>query len=192
MSGGREGNRPRHLVLIGMMGAGKSTVGQRCAKRLGRPFVDTDERIAADAGASVAEVFARDGEPAFRELERRAVADACASVEPTVIAAGGGAVLDAENRRRMRETGLVVWLQAPVAQLAARVGDGRGRPLLQQSSPDESSPKGAAGTLARLERQRRPAYEAAAHATVDTAGLGVASVVDAVLAALTATEEWVS
>ncbi|HEY5011239.1 MAG TPA: shikimate kinase [Acidimicrobiia bacterium] len=177
----------RHLVLIGMMGAGKSTVGQRCAKRLGRPFVDTDERIAAAAGASVAEVFARDGEPAFRELERRAVADACASPEPTVIAAGGGAVLDADNRRRMRETGLVVWLQAPVAQLAARVGDGRGRPLLEQPSPS-----GAVGTLGRLEQQRRPAYEAAAHATVDTAGLGVASVVDAVLAALTAIEERVS
>lgn len=162
----------RHLVLVGMMGSGKSTVGKRCAERLQRPLVDTDEIVEALAGASVAEVFTRDGEAAFRELERQAVADACAAPEPTVIAAGGGAVLDADNRARLRAAGLVVWLQASPAQLAVRVGDARTRPLLHN---------GAASTLERLDSLRRPAYEAAAHEVVDTSGLAINAVVDAVL-----------
>jgi shikimate kinase len=168
-----------------MMGAGKSTVGKMCAKRLGRPFVDTDEVIAQVAGASVAELFARDGEAAFRELERRVVVDACSAPVATVIAAGGGAVLDPENRRRMRAAGLVVWLRAPAAHLAARVGDGRGRPLLNQSLISGDP----AATLERLEGLRRPAYEAAAQATIDTEGLGPAAVADAVLATFAATGE---
>jgi shikimate kinase len=187
MSGSRVA---RHLVLVGMMGAGKSTVGERCAKRLGRAFVDTDDLVATMAGASVAEVFARDGEAAFRELEHRAVADACAAPAPAVIAAGGGAVLDAENRRRLRDAGLVVWLRAPGAQLATRVGDGRGRPLLNQPAPSQPGPSGdPKATLERLEALRRPAYEAVAHATVDTDGLKVAAVVEAVLATFAATGE---
>ncbi len=162
----------RHLVLVGMMGSGKSTVGKRCAQRLQRPLVDTDEIIEALAGASVAEVFARDGEPAFRALERTAVGDACAAPTPSVIAVGGGAVLDADNRQCMRAAGLVVWLQATPEQLAVRVGDARTRPLLHGD---------AAGTLNRLDSLRRPAYEAAAHEVVDTDGLSVNAVVDAVL-----------
>ena len=169
--------RPRHLVLVGLMGAGKSTVGPRCAKRLGRPFVDTDEVIASAAGMSVAELFAREGEPAFRALERDAVAEAGAAIVPSVIAVGGGAVVDAENRRLLREAGFVVWLRANPAQLAARVGDGRGRPLLDQAPLGDT-----AATLAGLEARRRSAYEAAAHTTVDTDGLAVAAVVDEVLA----------
>jgi shikimate kinase len=161
-----------HLVLVGMMGSGKSTVGMRCAERLVRPLVDTDEIVESLAGASVAEVFARDGEGAFRELERQAVADACAAPVPSVIAAGGGAVLDAENRARMRAAGTVVWLQASPAKLAVRVGDARSRPLLRGDAVE---------TLRRLDSLRRPAYEAAAHATVDTEGLSIAAVVDAVL-----------
>src|SRR5450432_3368195 len=98
----------RHLVLVGMMGSGKSTVGKRCAERLARPLVDTDEIVENLAGASIADVFERDGEAAFRALERQAVADACAARVPAVIAAGGGAVLDAENRKHMRAAGTVV------------------------------------------------------------------------------------
>ena len=173
----------RHLVLVGMMGAGKSTVGRRCAQRLQRAFVDTDEVIETIAGASVAEVFARDGEPAFRELERTAVADACASPVPAVIAVGGGAVLDPENRRRLRAAGLVVWLCAPVDELARRVGDTASRPLLAGD---------AEGALRRLDALRRPAYEAAAHATVDTGEASVDAVVDAVLTTFDATAECAS
>ena len=168
--------RERHLVLVGMMGAGKSTVGRRCATRLGRPFVDTDEIIESIAHLPVAEVFARDGEPAFRALEAGVVADVCAGPESSVIAMGGGAVLAAENRKHMRDTGFVVWLRAPVAQLARRVGDGAGRPLLSGD---------LAGTLERLAAVREPAYEAAAHAAIDTAGMSATAVVDAVLARFT-------
>jgi shikimate kinase len=162
----------RHLVLVGMMGSGKSTVGKRCAERLARPLVDTDEIIEGLAGVSVAEVFGRDGEAAFRELERTAVRDACAAPTPSVIAVGGGAVLDADNRQRMRAAGLVVWLQASPEKLAMRVGDARSRPLLHGDP---------AGTLGRLDALRRPAYEAAAHEIVDTDGLSIAAVVDTVI-----------
>ena len=173
----------RHLVLVGMMGSGKSTVGKRCAERLQRPLVDTDEIVERIAGASVAEVFTRDGEAAFRELERAAVSDACAAPTPSVIAVGGGAVLDAENRTRLRAAGLVVWLQASPAKLAARVGDARTRPLLHDD---------AANTVERLDSLRRPAYEAAAHEVVDTSGLSINAVVDAVLEKFAATAEQAS
>ena len=163
-----------HLVLIGLMGAGKTTVGMECARRLGRPFVDTDDVIVKHAGMSVDEIFATQGEPGFRRLEREVVADVAASPEPLVVACGGGAAVDPDNRRALRVSGVVVWLQAPAATLAERVGDGATRPLLRGDP---------AGALARLERLREPAYDAAAHARVETAGLDVAAVADAVLAA---------
>lgn len=162
----------RHLVLIGLMGAGKTTVGLECARRLQRPFVDTDELVTSSSALSVEGIFATWGEPRFRELEREAVANVSASPEPLVVACGGGTVLDPENRRALRSTGLVVWLRAPTATLVERVGDGSARPLLRDDP---------AGALARLERLREPAYEAAAHAKVDTDGLGIVAVADAVL-----------
>jgi shikimate kinase len=164
----------RHLVLVGLMGAGKTTVGAECAHRLGRPFVDTDDVIVQTAGMTVDEIFASGGEQEFRRLERAVVADVCASPEPLVVACGGGAVLDPGNRHALRAAGLVVWLRAPAATLAGRVGDGATRPLLRGDPP---------GALRRLERLREPAYEAAAHVTVDTEGLDVAAVADAVLSA---------
>ena len=173
----------RHLVLVGMMGSGKSTVGMRCAEGLARPLVDTDEIVESIAGASIAEVFTRDGEAAFRDLERSAVADACAAPVPSVIAVGGGAVLDPENRTRLRAAGLVVWLQASPAKLALRVGDASTRPLLRHDS---------AATLERLDTLRRPAYEAAAHEVVDTSGLSIGAVADAVLEKFAATAEQAS
>ena len=91
----------RHLVLVGLMGAGKTTVGRRCAKRLERPFVDTDELVVAAAGVPFAELWSAEEEAGFRVRERAAVADAAASPEPLVIACGGGAVLDSENRRAL-------------------------------------------------------------------------------------------
>jgi shikimate kinase len=149
----------RHLALVGLMGAGKTSVGRRCAERLGRGFVDTDEMVEATTGANVAEIFERDGEPRFRELERRAVADACASPSPLVIACGGGVVTDATNRAELRAHAFVVWLRASPAVLGARVGAGEGRPLLTSDGP---------GTLERLARVREPSYEAVADAIVDT------------------------
>jgi len=164
----------KHLILVGLMGAGKTTVGQRCAKRLGRAFVDTDDVVIATAHMSVDEIFAAGGEPRFRELERAAVADVCASPAPLVIACGGGSVLDPENRRQLRAAGVVVWLQATPDELAVRVGDGATRPLLRNDPH---------GSLTRLARLREPAYEATAHCAVVTDGLDVDTVADAVIGA---------
>jgi len=165
-------NARRHLVLVGLMGAGKSTVGARCAERLDRPFVDTDDEIVLRAAMPFEEIWRTGGEARFRELEREVVADVCASPEPLVIASGGGAIVDPENRRRFRDVGVVVWLRAETAVLAARVGDGATRPLLA------GDPEGA---LARLGAARQDAYAASADAVVDTDGRAIDEVADAVL-----------
>jgi len=152
----------RHLVLVGLMGAGKTTVGQRCAELLDRPFVDTDELVVATAGVPFDDIWAAEGESGFRLRERLAVADAAASPTPLVISCGGGAVLDAENRRALRLTGVVVWLTASTTELAARLVHDDSRPLL--AGGDKTA------TLQRLESLREPAYEAAAHVQVVTDG----------------------
>ncbi len=167
----------RHLVLIGLMGAGKTTVGRRCAEELGRPFVDTDDLIVTQAGASIPEIFAAEGETAFRARARAALADVVASPEPLVIACGGGAMVDGDNRRAVRTDGFVVWLACAPAELAARVErDGTGsRPLLAGGP--------TAATLTRLEGLRAGTYEQAADARVPTDGHDVETVTAAVLAA---------
>ncbi len=167
-----------HLVLVGLMGAGKTTVGRRCAERLDRPFVDTDDLAVVLAGRPFAELWA-EGETTFRAWERRAVAEIAKSPVPHVIACGGGVVLDPDNRRVLRDHGVVVWLRARTDTLTARVGDGAGRPLLA------GNPRGA---LARLEEVRAPSYEGAAHAIVDVDGTTIDEATDAVLAAFAATE----
>jgi len=167
-------NGRQHLVLVGLMGAGKTSAGGRCAERLGRPFVDTDELIVTRAAMPFEELWRTGGEARFRESEREVVAEVCASPQPLVIACGGGTVVDPDNRRRLRAAGIVVWLQAPTAVLAARVGNDEGRPLLAGDP---------AGALARLAEVREDAYTAAADAVVDTDGRDVDEVADAVLAA---------
>lgn len=170
------------LVLVGMMGAGKTSVGRRCAARLGRGFVDTDDLVEANAGMRVAEIFESRGETVFRELERAAVADACASLESLVIACGGGAVLDGDNRRALRRAGIVVWLRAAPEVLSARVGREAGtvRPLLAGAGSTAAS---AAATLERLAELRAGTYVAAAHVVVDTDDQTLDEVADAVIAA---------
>lgn len=164
------------LVLVGMMGAGKTTVGRAVADRLGWAFVDTDAEVEAAAGSSVAELFAGAGEPAFREAERRALATALSDGGPVVVSAGGGAVVDEGNRHLLSRSATVVWLRADPATLAARVGDGAGRPLLAGD---------AAGALAALDAGRRPLYAAVADAVVDVDDLDVDAVVGRALAART-------
>src|SRR5436189_4677896 len=142
----------RHLVLVGLMGAGKTTVGKRCAEQLARPFVDTDELVVSVAGIPFDELWAAEGEAGFRARERVAVADAAASPAPLVIACGGGAVLDPANRRELRASGFVVWLDADAAVLASRLEGDDSRPLLAGGD--------RATTLTRLGHTRAPAYEA--------------------------------
>jgi shikimate kinase len=149
--------RPRRLLLIGMMGSGKTTVGHLVADRLGWPYLDSDAEVEEATGKSVPEIFAAEGERAFRKAESDALTRAL-STEPAVVGVAGGAVLDAGNRMRIEEGGTVVWLRAEVATLAHRVGDGAGRPLL---APDPLR------ALAELDALRRPLYAALADAVVD-------------------------
>lgn len=164
----------RNLVLIGMMGAGKTRVGELLAQRLGRPFADTDALVEAATGMTVAEIFATDDERGFRRHEAEAVRRASA-LRGQVVAVGGGAVGDPANLTHLRGTGDLVWLDADVAELRARVGDGADRPLLAGPAA------GADQRLDLLRRERDGAYRRAAAHVVDTTGRTPEEVADAVL-----------
>jgi shikimate kinase/3-dehydroquinate synthase len=140
------------IVLVGMMGAGKSAIGQRLAARLGLKFVDADAEIAAAAGMSISEIFARYGEGHFRDGERR-VLSRLLNDGPLVLATGGGAFLDPCTRQRIAERGVSIWLDADHETLLKRVRRKSDRPLLQTADP--------AGTLRRLMEERCPIYATA-------------------------------
>ena len=140
------------------MGAGKSAVGRRLARRLGWDLLDSDRQVEELTGRTVPQIWRSDGEAAFRTLEAQVLADALASPIPKVVAAAGGVVLDERNRRLLKDHRPVVWLRAPVETLVARVRTGEGRPLLADDP---------AGTMRRLEAERRPLYEEVADLTVD-------------------------
>lgn len=160
------------LLLVGMMGAGKTTVGRLLADRLGCAYVDSDAQVEQATGRTVPELFETVGEPAFRAAESAALHEALEGDSPVVVSVAGGAVLDPANRDLLHRSGTVVWLRADPATLAARVGDGAGRPLLA----DE-----AAATLARLDRERRPHYAGLADVVVDVDGVPPDVVADRVL-----------
>jgi len=167
----------RHLVLVGLMGSGKSTVGARVAERLGRRFVDLDDEVAVREGRSVRQLLGEGGGAAFRAAEAAALADVLAAPEPLVLATGGGAVLDPASRRLLAGAPVVVWLQAPTAVLVARVS-GSGvpdRPLLDD---------GPEVVLDRLAVERRPLYAEVADLSVDSAADDPDGVAESVLAAL--------
>ena len=167
-----------HLLLVGMMGAGKSTVGRIVATRLGRPHIDTDGEVERVAHKSVSAIFSAHGEAWFRVEEGRVLAAALGGAVPAVISVGGGAVLDPGHRRAMRDGGTVVWLRARPDTLARRVGSGRDRPLLAAASG------GPAAVTARVEAERRPLYEEVAGAIVDVDGLTPDAVAERVVAAV--------
>jgi shikimate kinase len=148
------------LVLVGMMGSGKSVVGALVARRLGWPFVDVDEAVERRSGRSVAELFAERGETGFRQIESLCLRASLGGDVPAVVAAGGGAVLDPANRELMAAD-TVVWLRARPETLAARVGDGSGRPLLAQR------PEAPSARLAALAAERAPIYAEVADVVVD-------------------------
>jgi 3-dehydroquinate synthase len=151
-----------HLVLVGPMGSGKSTLGRALAARLQRPFVDVDARIEAEAGCSIAALFESEGETGFRAREARVLAAVLA--EPAaVVATGGGAVLAQANRAAMRDAGIVVYLQVDAATQLARLQDDSTRPLLQ--APDRAQ------RLSQLQAQREPLYRATAHLLFDASSL---------------------
>jgi 5-deoxy-5-amino-3-dehydroquinate synthase len=164
-----------HIVLVGMMGSGKSSAGRRLAALLDRRFVDTDEAIVGSTGRTVQEIWSAEGEAKVRAVESTVLAEALGSPSPAVIAVGGGAVLDPVNRGAITRAGHVVWLRAQVATLEERLGDGDGRPLL------EADP---AASLARIEPVRRPLYDEVADVVVDVDTFEPDEMVTAVLGAI--------
>lgn len=162
----------RHLVLVGLMGSGKSSVGRRIADRLRRPFVDTDARIERQAGRTVREIFATDGEDIFRDLETTVLVDALSASDPTVIATGGGIVTRDRNRELLTSQ-QVVWLRASIDTLSTRLANGAARrPLLDGD---------VRGRLVELDRTRRDLYRAVASEIVDVDDRSLDDVVDDVL-----------
>jgi shikimate kinase len=164
----------RPIVLVGLMGAGKSTVGRRLARRLGLEFVDTDAAIEDAAGLSAAEMFERYGEADFRDGERRLVAR-LVDGQVRVIATGGGVFVDPRTRKLLNERAITVWLDAPLDVLADRTSRRDTRPLLRNSDPK--------GTLERLAEERGPAY-AEAHLHVRGGDGAHSAVVDKIVAEL--------
>lgn len=169
------GYRPsRSVVLVGLMGAGKTAIGRRLAQRLGLPFVDSDQEIETAAGCEIETIFEMYGEKAFRDCERRVIVRLLD--EPIqIIATGGGAFMDPETRSAVKARGLSVWLRADLDLLLHRVSRRSNRPLLKRGDPRE--------ILAGLMAQRYPVY-AEADATVDTREAPPDVTVDAVLGAL--------
>jgi shikimate kinase len=166
----------RSIALIGLSGAGKSSVGRALAARLGWPLLDTDALIAQAAGRSVAQIFAEDGEARFRELEAQALSTALQSF-PAVVATGAGVVLRAENRALLREHAFVVWLDAPTETLVARLqAHDEARPLLQGDDP--------AARLEALRTARAALYAEVADMQADAARNGPDAICDWMLSAL--------
>ena len=166
-----------HVLLVGMMGAGKTTVGTALAKKLDRPYIDNDAQVEHVTGRTIPEIWEEHGEAEFRRQEAAAVQAATLSENPAVIAVAGGAVLDERNRQAIRSAGRIVWLRARVPTLAERVGDGEGRPLL-------SGPARPQEALERLAEERRPLYQELADVVVDVDGLEVGEIVDVITRAL--------
>jgi shikimate kinase len=148
----------RSLVLVGLMGAGKSTVGRRLAQTLKLPFRDADHEIEAAAGMTIPEIFAIHGEEHFRDGERRVIARLLQE-GPIVLATGGGAFMNEETRQRVAENGISIWLKADLDVLMRRVRKRSTRPLLQNPDPE--------GTMRRLMELRHPVY-ATADITIDS------------------------
>ena len=169
----------RSVVLVGLMGCGKSCVGRRLATLLGLPFLDSDAEFESASGCTISEYFALHGEPTFREGERRVIARLLQG-PPCVLATGGGAFCDPETRAAIKAQSISVWLRADLDLLVKRTAGRDHRPLLKQGDPAE--------ILSRLMKTRYPLY-AESTITVDTSDDSPDITVAAVLDALTLTLE---
>jgi shikimate kinase len=165
----------RPLFLVGMMGAGKTTIGRGLARMLGREFVDLDHELEARCGVRVPVIFEIEGEAGFRRREAQTLQE-CTQRRDIVLATGGGAILAEQSRALLRERGLVVYLRATLDELFRRTSRDRNRPLL--ATPDPR------GTLRQLMTTRDPLYTEAAHVIIDTGASSVNAVVKHVLTRL--------
>ena len=165
---------PRSVVLIGLMGAGKTAVGRRLANRLDLPFIDADSEIEVAAGASISEIFAEHGEAYFRQGERKVIARLLEN-GPQVLATGGGAYMNPDTRANIKAHGLSVWLKADLKVLMKRVGRRDNRPLLAAGDPEK--------VMKKLMEERYPIY-AEADVTVESRDVPHDVIVGAVIDAL--------
>ncbi len=162
----------RNVVLIGFMGSGKSSVGRELAKRWNFRFIDTDAMIRHKYDLSIPDIFAKHGENFFREAEYQALVR-LRGITSTIIATGGGIVIQPRNLPLLRALGLVVWLCADQTTILDRVGKSAHRPMLNQANPEES--------VTILLRERAPLYQQAADLQIETSGLTHREVADRVV-----------
>ena len=160
---------PGNIFLVGMMGAGKTSVGRVLARRLNKVFYDSDHVIEERTGVKIPVIFEIEGEPGFRHRES-AVLDELTTLDKVVIATGGGAVLAQENRDRLRTRGTVVYLRASVKDLLNRTRHDKNRPLLQTADPR--------ARLNELYEMRDPLYREVAHVTIDTGSQSLTTLVN--------------
>ncbi|WP_341911901.1 shikimate kinase [Polaromonas sp. YR568] len=163
---------PAHVALIGLPGSGKSTIGRQLARRLGRPFIDTDQLIEQRVGLSIREFFEREGEESFRDLEQ-SVIDELTLGEPCVISTGGGAVLRPANRQHLKQRTQAVYLHSAPEEVFRRLRHDRNRPLLQVPNP--------LARLRELYAVRDPLYRESARFVVETGRPSVAALVNMVV-----------
>lgn len=167
------------IVLIGYRCTGKTSVGKRLAERLGIPFFDTDELIQSEAGKTIRELVEEEGWDAFRARERAIITQLPLSAD-AVIAAGGGAIMDAANRKALKEKGLCVWLMADVGTIVERMRNDRAsnaqRPSLSSDGLEQET--------AKILESRGPIYQEMADCTIDTSGKEIAAIADEILGAL--------
>jgi shikimate kinase len=172
-------NNKGNIILTGFMGTGKSSVGQKVAQRLNKRFVDTDVVIATETGKTIAAIFAEQGEAHFRALERAAIARV-SEAQDIVVATGGGAMVNEDNARRLKESGMVICLTAAPDVIWARVQNNADRPLLQGENPLDK--------IRLLLASRAEAY-AKADLTIDTSTLSIDEVVETICSQVKTSEK---
>ena len=168
-------NAPSNVFLVGLMGAGKTTVGRALAKKLDKQFIDSDHEIEARSGVSIPVIFEIEGEAGFRQREADVIRNLTAR-EDIVLATGGGAILRPENRELLKSRGTVVYLRADINQILQRTAKDKNRPLLQSGDPRQK--------LEQLSSEREPLYREVAHIVIDTGRPNISSLVQVILAQL--------
>ena len=164
-----------NIFLVGLMGAGKTTVGRALAKKLDKQFIDSDHEIEARSGVSIPVIFEIEGEASFRQREAEAIRKLTAQ-EDIVLATGGGAILLPENRELLKARGTVIYLRASVSHILQRTSRDKNRPLLQTADP--------AKRLEELARLREPLYQEVADIVIDTGRPNISTLVQVILAQL--------